>query len=60
MVKHIHPAQGINYFFHAIHMRIDGLYVGLQSLDRFVSNTQVLGIEKFIMINRTRLLPLKQ
>ena len=34
MLKHIHPAQGVNYFFHAIHMRVDGLYVGLQSLDR--------------------------
>lgn len=34
MLKHIHPAQGVNYFFHAIHMRVDGLYIGLQSLDR--------------------------
>jgi hypothetical protein len=60
MVKRIHPAQGINYFFHAIHMRVDGLYVGLQSLDRFCEQHPSLGIENLIMINGTRLLPLKQ
>jgi hypothetical protein len=46
MLKHIHPAQGVNYFFHAIHMRVDGLYVGLQSLDRLLWATpQVEGFK---------------
>lgn len=34
MVKHIHSAYGVNYLFHAIHVGVNSLNVGLQSLNR--------------------------